>query len=268
VKRLTNDDRMDLGPAWTPDSRAIVFTSDRNSNLDVFEQAIGETEAQPLVTGPADQTALSVTGDGAWLLYKDYGAAANSGTSVRVMRLPLGSGPAEVVMDAPPVASYRRAARADSIWVMSEMETGQMVLRRFDPLRGRGPTLGTLQAGVESYWDLSPDGTRAAVVDRDSIPRIRVLSFEDRTVHEVRLDRRVVLVSVSWAPDGRSWYVLSAGEEGVGPWYVLRVMPNGRTIAIIPPQVWMYSCAASPDGRHVVYTSNTGEASLWLLEDF
>jgi Tol biopolymer transport system component len=257
VKRLTNDDRMDLGPAWTPDSRAIVFMSDRNSNLDVFEQAIGETEAQPLVTGPADQTALSVTGDGAWLLYKDYGAAANPGTSVRVMRLPLGSGPAEVVM-----------ARADSIWVMSEMETGQMVLKRFDPLRGRGPTLGTLQAGVESYWDLSPDGTRAAVVGRDSIPRIRVLSFEDRTVHEVRLDRRVVLVSVSWAPDGRSWYVLSAGEEGVGPWYVLRVMPNGRTIAITPPQVWMYSCAASPDGRHVVYTSNTGDASLWLLEDF
>jgi serine/threonine protein kinase len=268
VRRLTTDEREDAQPAWTPDSRAIVFTSDRNSNLDVFEQGIGATDAQPLVTGPGDQSAPQISGDGAWLIYKDDGAATHTETSIRVMRLPLSGGPAEVVIEAQPVAVYRRAARADSMWVVSEMESGRMVFKRFDPRRGRGRTLGSVAAGVRSYWDLSPDGTRAAIVDADAIASLRVLSFGDKTAHAVPLDRQVALASVSWAPDGGSWYVLSAGAEGAGPWYVLRVMPDGRTIPLIRPQIWMYSCAASPDGRYVTYTSNTGDASLWLLEDF
>jgi serine/threonine protein kinase len=268
VRRLTTDDRMDLAPAWTPDSRAIVYTSNRNSNLDVFEQAISQDEAQPLVTGPGDQAAPEISGDGAWLIYKDYGAAANPGPSIRVMRLLLSGGPAEVVTEAQSVAVYRRAVRADSMWVMSEMEPGKMIFKRFDPRRGRGRVLGSLPAGVRSYWDLSPDGTHAVVVDGDSVGSMRVFSFGDRTLREVHLDRNAVLVSVSWAPDGGSWYVLSSGEVGTGPWYVLRVMPNGRTIPLTPPQIWMYTCAASPDGRYVTYTSNTGDASLWLLENF
>jgi serine/threonine protein kinase len=268
VRRLTTDDRMDLAPAWTPDSRAIVYTSDRNSNLDLFEQAIGGDEAQPLVTGPGDQAAPQVTGDGAWLIYTDLGAATTPGPSMRVMRLPLGGGPAELVTDAQRVATYRRAARVDSLWVLGEMEAGKMVFTRFDPRRGRGRKLGSLSAGDRSSWDLSPDGDEAAVVDDHSVAGIRLFSFADQSVHDVRLDRNAVLVGVNWAPDGGSWYVLSAGEQGVGPWSILRVMPDGRTMPLIPPQIWMYSCAVSPDGRRVVYTSNTGEASLWLLDDF
>jgi len=143
-----------------------------------------------------------------------------------------------------------------------------MVFTRFDLRHGRGRKMGSLEEGVNSFWDLSPDGTQAAVVEADSVPRIRVLSFGDHAVHEVRLDQKIVLAGVSWAPDARSWYVVSAGPEGVGPWCVLRVMPDGRTTALIPRQAWMYSCEASPDGRYVTYTSNTGEASLWLLDDF
>lgn len=268
VKRLTVDDRNDVWPSWTPDSRSIVFTSDQNANLDVFEQGIAGAEAQPLVTGPGDQTAGQISGDGAWLIYKDFGAATSTDKSIRIMRLPLSGGPAEVVTETQPIASLRRGAGPDSTWVLGEREPGRIVFKRLDLHHGRGRTLGSMEAGADTYWDLSPDGTQIAAVDVDSIPRIRVLSLRDRTVREVRLDRRVVLAWVSWAPDGKGWYVVSAGEGGVGPWYVLRVMPDGRTIPLIRPQIWMYSCAASPDGRYVTYTSNTGDASLWLLEDF
>ncbi len=268
VKRLTVDDRNDLFPSWTPDSRSIVFTSDRNANLDVFEQGLGAAEAQPLVTGPGDQAGGQVSGDGSWLVYKDYGPAGGGKPSIRIMRLPLRGGPAEVVCETKPTATLRSGAGADSTWVLSEMEPERIVFKRLDIHRGRGRTLGSMRAGAQSHWDLSPDGTEVAAVDGDSIPRIRLLSLRDQTAREVRLDRRVVLAWVSWAPDGKEWYVVSAGEGGVGPWYVLRVMPDGRTIPLIRPQIWMYSCAPSPDGRYVTYTSNTGDASLWLLEDF
>lgn len=267
VTRLTVDDRMDIEPAWTPDSRGIVFTSERNSNEDVFEQALGSTDAQPLVTGPGDQYAPQLSADGAWLLYKHLSTERDQDASIRIMRLPLGGGPAEVVMDAQPVALYRRAARADSVWVLSEVEQGRTVFWRFDPSTGRGGELGSLNVRPLSRWDLSPDGLRVAVVQlEDSTPRIQVLSFSDHATSEVRLDRQVQLDDIRWAPDNSSWYVVSAGEGYA--WTVLRVMPNGRTIPLLPPQTWMYTCAPSPDGRHLVYTSNTGDESLWLLEDF
>jgi Tol biopolymer transport system component len=117
------------------------------------------------------------------------------------------------------------------------------------------------------HWDLSPDGKQVAIAGgADSIPGIQVLSFPDHAIHEVRLDRNVGIADINWAPDGGSWYIVSVGQDYA--WSVLRVMPDGRTIALIPAQAWMYSCAPSPDGRYVVYTSNTGDESLWLLEDF
>jgi Tol biopolymer transport system component len=268
VRRLTVDDRNDVWPAWTPDSRSILFTSDRNANLDVFEQGIGAADAQPLVTGPGDQAAGQASGDGTWLVYKDLGAAGNVSTSTRIMRLPLNGGPAQVVTETRPTAAVRRGAGADSTWVLGETEPGRVVFKRLDILHGRGRTLGRMDAGPDMHWDLSPGGSDVAAVDGDSIPQIRVLSLRDGSAHTIRLDQKVVLAWVSWAPDGKGWYVVSAGAGGVGPWYVLRVMPDGRTIPLIRPQIWMYSCAPSPDGRYVTYTSNTGDASLWLLEDF
>jgi hypothetical protein len=32
--------------------------------------------------------------------------------------------------------------------------------------------------------------------------------------------------------------------------------------------MWMYSAVASPDGKRVAYTSNTGQGNIWMLEDF
>ena len=45
-------------------------------------------------------------------------------------------------------------------------------------------------------------------------------------------------------------------------------MRRGHTTPLIPPQLWMYSAAASPDGKRVAYTSNTGQGNIWMLEDF
>jgi len=266
VKRLTLDDRMDVQPAWTPDGRAIVFTSDRNGTPDIFEQELDGAVARPLITGPGEQYAPQVSRDGAWLLYMDAGNFDRQGF-VRLMRVPLVGGPPEVVLNTQPLASYRQVSHGDSTWALSEVDHGETVFTAFQPGGGRGRELGRVGARVSAKWDLSPGGDQVAVVDPlDPVPRIRVLSFADHSTREVPIDPEVRLASISWIPDGGGWFVVSA--EGVAPWNILRVTLDGRTTPLLPPQTWMYDCAASPDGHHLVFTSNTGDGALWLLEDF
>jgi hypothetical protein len=83
---------------------------------------------------------------------------------------------------------------------------------------------------------------------------------------EVKVDRTIGIAHVSWAANGRGWIVVGA-EMGAG-WQLLSVDAKGRSRALIPPQQWMYSAAASPDGRSIAFTSNTVDGNIWLLEDF
>ena len=70
-KRLTLDDRDDLPTDWSPDSNAVLFVSTRNGTADIFKQNIHSDTAEPLVTGPGDQTNARVASGGRWLLYFD-----------------------------------------------------------------------------------------------------------------------------------------------------------------------------------------------------
>ena len=58
----------------------------------------------PLVTGPGNQVAPQISGDGAWLVYKDYDEPTGAETSTRLMRVPLSGGPAQLVTDTQPHA--------------------------------------------------------------------------------------------------------------------------------------------------------------------
>jgi Tol biopolymer transport system component len=52
VQRLTDDEADDLVSAWTADSKAVVFTSNRNGKSHLFKQEIRQNEAEPVAAGP------------------------------------------------------------------------------------------------------------------------------------------------------------------------------------------------------------------------
>ena len=69
-RRLTLDDSSDFVTNWTPDSRTILFTSDRNGSRDIFRQALDQRNADAVISGSDDETGPSaVSHDGAWLYY-------------------------------------------------------------------------------------------------------------------------------------------------------------------------------------------------------
>ena len=53
-RRLTNDEAYDYPTAWTPDSKAVLFASNRNGTVGIFKQGISQETSEPVVTGPQD----------------------------------------------------------------------------------------------------------------------------------------------------------------------------------------------------------------------
>ena len=268
VRRVTLDDRMDMAPTWMPDDSTIVFCSDRNGTYDIFRQRMSATVAEPLVTGPGDQYSPHVSPDRAWILYaeEDAGEQTRTSTKARLMRIPVAGGPADKVLDVRGIGTFRSPETPGSSPVLCEVQNGSVVFTAFDPVRGRGRELSRTEGHVQPMWSLSPDGSTIAMmaVKEDSIPHIQLLSTSNGPSRDIRLDRPVRIADLAYGADGHSWLIVEGGEQ----WHLLHVDSRGRTTPLIPPQMWMYSAAASPDGKRVAYTSNTGQGNIWMLEDF
>jgi len=268
VRRVTLDDRMDMAPTWMPDDSTILFCSDRNGTFDIFRQRTDAAGAEPVVTGPRDQLSPKLSPDRAWILYAEQDGAGSipTSTNARLMRIPVNGGGAEKVLDTQGTATFRSPQAIGTSPVLCEFRSGSIVFSAFDPLRGRVRELSRVEGHAPSPWSLSPDGSTIAMVveSQDSIPHIRLLSTNHASSREIRLDRPVGIADLAYGADGHSWLIVEAGEQ----WGLLHVDARGRTSPLIPPQMWMYSVAASPDGKRVAYTSNTGLGNIWMLEDF
>jgi Tol biopolymer transport system component len=80
LTRLTADSAVDIIPVWTPDSRRIVFRSDRDGPANLYVQsADGAGTPRRLAHSPLPQVPLTVTPDGMRVLFRqetDTGARA------------------------------------------------------------------------------------------------------------------------------------------------------------------------------------------------
>ena len=268
IRRVTLDDRMDVTPSWMADGSTLLFSSDRNGSYDIFRQPVDSAAAEPLVTGPEDQVAPHVTADGAWVLYQETDAKSpgSNPTRSRIMRIPVSGGPAQQVLVSQAWIGFRIPRSRQASPVLCEFTDGAVVFSTFDPLDDRKREVAKLGAREPPAWDLSPDGSTIAIAitSQDSIRSIRLVSTAGMPAREVRLERALLATSMACGADGHSWLLVEAGNS----WRLVHVDERGRIRPLIPAQLWMYSAAASPDGKRIAYTSNTGQGNIWMLEDF
>jgi Tol biopolymer transport system component len=99
-RRLTNDDANNYPTAWTADSKAVLFTSDRNGRSGLFKQGLIQDTAEPLPTGPLTVTTPRLSPDGAWILYVEIPeTAVGPSTPFRAMRIPVAGGVPQFVLE-------------------------------------------------------------------------------------------------------------------------------------------------------------------------
>ena len=269
--RLQLTESWDHPTAWTPDSKAVLFFSDRKGQGRIFKQSLGEDSAEPIETGPGQAIIPRVSPDGAWLLYLVYPNERGSAAPVRLMRVPIAGGSAQLVLEAHIVDTHRCAKSPATICAIAERspDRRQLIFTAFDPLQGRGRELIRFDAdpGADYIWDLSPDGTQLALRNRSEQQRIHILSLSGHAPREINVTGWILGDDgFDWTADGNGLLVSSPISGGVG---LVRVdlQGNGHLLWELRGGIITWG-VPSPDGRHLAMPGNTQNSNIWTIENF
>jgi hypothetical protein len=141
----------------------------------------------------------------------------------------------------------------------------ELIFTALNPVGGRAHELTRVDISglADVRWDLSPDGTRIALLDARGT-RIRIVLIGGPAAEQVTLHGPHALGYVSFTSDSRGVIVPSVTEKSAdllsitlqGTIRVLWEQPGALDISGIP----------SPDGRHIAVWIRARSASLWLAE--
>jgi eukaryotic-like serine/threonine-protein kinase len=268
VRRLTLDSWNHSAEAWTRDSHAVLFGSNRSGRRAIYEQPVPGTNSESLVSGPESYAGPVYTPDGLWLLYTASSNGNFDAASSRLMRMPTEGGPSSVVL--PGHYSYDCAALPSKQCVIGELKGKQLVFSSLDPVSGRGPQLATV--GVSSGfpdWSLSQDGKNIALVRNDETG-IYIISLESGAARPLELKNWNLFQFARWSADGHQIYVEAAKSSG-SSWeiFLTDLAGNTKVLVEIPGgQGWLCCPRPSPDGHFLAYTERIFETNVTMLENF
>lgn len=274
--RLTLEESEDFPCHWMPDSKAVLFQSNRNGTWGIYNQGLDETTAQPVVAGPDYKRRAVVSPDGSWILYLSSATAqVYPTTPVRIMQAPTSGGPPQVVLEGTGINGLSCARSPATLCVFSEEspEHMQLIFSALHPSQERRRELTRVnlkQPALRYSWDLSPDGSHLAFAQYDNRgDRIEILPLAGGEVREMHVRGWHGLSNPFWAADGRGLFV-SAGT-GLGA-TLLYVDLEGRGQIIWRQRFPLINAEArgipSPDGRYLAVLSYAIDSNVWLLENF
>jgi eukaryotic-like serine/threonine-protein kinase len=277
-RRFTLDTHDGIPEAWTPDSKSIIFNSNRNGVFELFRQGLNDKVPERIVSIAASTVGFGngFSPDGAWLLYWEYPLASSGAPppSVHLMRQPTAGGPPESVLELPYSVGYDTdfscPRRPGNPCVLDAWEGHSLAFYKLDPLRGKGELLGKID--IDRHWavawSLSLDGSKLAVVDHSHKDRVEVFNLSDRVWHEILVDpgwgdRQ----SIAWTADGKGFFLTTWLPESIN---LIFVNPSGRVQLLLtnPHTQHLTKPLPSPDGKYLAFQSQTTDSNVWGLENF
>jgi serine/threonine protein kinase len=285
--RLTLDESWNHPLAWTADSNAVLFSSNRIGVDQVFKQSPGQTNAEPLLTlkNSENLTGACLSPDGSWIIFmmapeKEGPISTNKimGNSVTpadptaknsLMRVPITGGSPQLVFTASIEEWPRCAPSPSTLCIIAERsaDSTQLIFTAFDPLKGRGRELARSNVNPTTYyhWDLSPDGTRIALL-KHLDDRIQLISLSGAPPQPVEAKGKKILMNLKWAADGKGLFVASSTSVGSA---ILHLDLQGNTRLL-----WEHTgsgepyAVPSPDGRRLAIRGWIVDSNVWLMENF
>ena len=274
LRRFTLDDRDDWPSAWTPDSKAVLFVSNRDGPNHIFRQSLDAVHPDLLVGGNDNLGHPQLTPDGLSALYLVIPSSGNS----RLMRVPLAGGSSQLALEESGIGGYKCARLPSTVCIYSRIDNGMQRFFTFDSAGGRGKELSAAKRrsddGPGSAWSLSPDG-RYLASPKSANPYeasgVRIFDLTSGRKRDVLLPGLPLIMGVDWAPDSRSLWVggymgRRSGGTRSGLLKVdlvgrIRTMLEGSSMAI-----WF--AIPSPDGRRLAVLAHTDDSNVSLLENF
>jgi serine/threonine protein kinase len=273
--RLTVSESVDNVSAWTRDSKAILFSSNRTGRIQIFKQPLDQDTAEPLFQGPDDELDAEQSPDGAWILYWSLPHTSEDSppTSGRLMRLPLSGGSPEQVVEAPPdvTTDFHCPSHPLNSCILSRWEQNRLIFEALDPVQGRGKELVRTKLGQASDldWSVSPEGSRIAVSSTDQLyEQVRILDLQKGAERNLQLPHGWHISHLSWAAQGDALFA-AAQSKSIG-YFIARIELDGKSRVLYDRgrNQSLYGPCPSPDGRHIAFSQQTWETNAWLLENF
>jgi len=273
-RRLTNDEATDFPVAWTADSKAVLFVSDRAGGWGIFKQGIGRDTAEPVVTGPQhNSSSPCLSPDGAWLLYSERPKTVRPSTLVPLMRIPVGGGVPQPVLEMTNSEGIACSRAPASLCVLVETSQDRKLctLTSFDPLKGRGKVLTTIERDPSNDYTsaLSPDGSSFAMSKYNEAEiHIRLLPLSGGSENKITVKGWPNIVNgLVWSPDGKGLYLSSMSAQAITLLYV-DLKGNPRLLQQEKGIKGPAFAVPSPDGRYLAICEIVLNQNVWMLEGF
>ncbi|MEO5936292.1 MAG: hypothetical protein ABIP81_03680 [Terriglobales bacterium] len=260
-RRLTLDDRDDRPSGWLLDDSSVLFTSNRNGTLDIFQQSIREQSAHMIMGGPEAQFGAQAAPDGERLL---YWSASKTSDRLRLMSIPLKGGSSSFLFDAQPNSQFHCKARTgkNAKCVMAELIADKLRVTAFNPADGSRETPKEVPLeGSPTIWMVGIDPDYIAYVAQGNIhfhgPHGRW------TASEKTLPGKISALTL--ASDGSPELLVTVGDTRGN--HLFRVTQS-RASQILSGKLQISSPLPSPDGKHLLFKVSTRSSNAWLLENF
>ena len=265
-RRLTLDDRSDVPYEWTPDSKAVIFISDRTGTPSIYRQAIDQAVPELLVRA-SNPVESRLSPDGSQLLYVEFPKWGESKMPTPLMRVPLAGGAPQTVLTEEWISNHECARPPASVCIYSVVADRKITFFTYDPFKGKGTQVFELQDEMPPAfnWSLSPDGTTLAIskAKTEQQGRIRLVTIKNRAERWIEIKGGSGIASLDWAADSKSLWVVCEDEHNA----LLNVDLNGRAREVWRPKKISVGWAIpSRDGRYLALRVNSGSANAWMLE--
>jgi Tol biopolymer transport system component len=266
TRRLTLDENENIPVSWTPDSKAVLFSSDRNGAREIFKQAIDEPLAQNLVSGADHLSQPRVTPDGSEIVYVSTPKSANPEAASAIYAIPIGGGAPRLVLKDVGIAILECARLPSTVCMYTVVKGKNWETYHFDVRSGKGSSAP--QIDPDCNWSLSPDGSERAIIKYGpNQGSIQLRSTDTGKTRDVEVKGWNGLLGVSWSADGRSLLVSwhNSGRDSA----LLNVTLDGKASVLLRssnPEIW--HAIASPDGRSLAIAEAGGAKNVWQIENF
>jgi len=262
-RRLILDDNEDHATAWTSDSKAALFVSNRSGTWKLFKQAIDATTPEVLAEGRS-LSLPRLSADGSQVLYLSSPNPNDVSFPVSLMSKPLAGGAARVVSQGKGIWNHQCASSPATRCIFTQQDGQNLIFRSFDPEHGQGRELLRMVGSLS--WSLSPDGSKLAITLDPHHIRFVTLDTgvaRDVTVQDWALD------NVDWGASGQTLFMPSFGPDGHS--VILEVDQTGKAKVILAgsAHTGFGFMIQSPDLRYALVeeTIPTG-SNAWIVNDF
>jgi Tol biopolymer transport system component/DNA-binding winged helix-turn-helix (wHTH) protein len=271
-KLLTLDEREDYPFAWTPDSRFVIFVSNRDGENHIFRQAADQASAELLVGGNERLQIPRLAPGENTLLYLVLPRFGDTSTRVRLMRVPVAGGPPQLVLEGDGINNQQCTFAPATLCLFSVVSSHQIQFFTFDPVTGKSQEVPEWKRTIADYykcnWTLSPDGRTLAISTgtRDE-SAITLKSTSNGSERVLRLQSWAGIDTLDWASDSRSLWV--SGYTYPDASSLINLDLHGHTKTVLEDREMKIGWAIpSPDGRRLALWKGSGESNVWLIDSF